>query len=75
MELSGFITRRNAITLVAEFDELFRGQGDTTASRSEPGNGLKACVSGTELSEIAEEIHTIAGFVIAHPVRRKRGAS
>ena len=41
MELSGFITRRNAITLVAEFD----------------GSDDKA----------------IAGFAVAHPVRRKYG--
>ena len=42
MELSGFITRRNAITLVGEFQ-----------------------------SAIVDD--PIAGFVIAHPVRRKYG--
>ena len=47
MELSGFITRRNAITLVGEFQP----------------------------SAIAESasVDSIAGFVIAHPVRRKYG--
>jgi [ribosomal protein S18]-alanine N-acetyltransferase len=42
MELSGFISRRNAITLVGEFQN-----------------------TGTE--------NPIAGFVIAHPIRRKYG--
>jgi len=44
MELNGFIVRRNAITLVAEFP-----QHDDTADRR------------------------IAGYVIAHPIRRKYG--
>ncbi len=48
MELSGFITRRNAITLVAESDEL--------------------CSDGDEPSACQ-----IAGFVIAHGVRKKAG--
>ncbi len=43
MELSGFITRRNAITLVGEFPAGFDAQ------------------------------HPIAGYIIAHPVRRKYG--
>jgi [ribosomal protein S18]-alanine N-acetyltransferase len=47
MELSGFITRRNAITLVGEFQ-----------------------VSATVESAPAD---SIAGFVIAHPIRRKYG--
>ncbi len=47
MELSGFITRRNAVTLVGEFQS---GEGES--------NG---------------EVRRIAGFVVAHPVRRKYG--
>lgn len=47
MELSGFITRRNAITLVGEFQS---GEAESTAG----GDG-------------------IAGFVVAHPIRRKYG--
>jgi ribosomal-protein-alanine N-acetyltransferase len=45
MELSGFIMRRNAITLVAEFEE--------AAAASAPA------------------VEPIAGYVLAHPVRRK----
>jgi ribosomal protein S18 acetylase RimI-like enzyme len=50
MELSGFITRRNAITLVGEFGALEHPDGSPapTADR-------------------------IAGYVIAHPIRRKYG--
>ena len=47
MELSGFITRRNAITLVGEFP------------------ASKNAASATADS--------IAGFVVAHPIRRKYG--
>jgi ribosomal-protein-alanine N-acetyltransferase len=54
MELSGFITRRNAITLVGEFQ-----QGE----------------AGDEGATSAEEDRAdrIAGFVVAHPIRRKYG--
>ncbi len=51
MELSGFITRRNAITLVGEFQD-----------------GQQAIPTG--LRTAADRI---AGFVVAHPVRRKYG--
>ncbi len=51
MELSGFITRRNAINLVGEFP------------------------AGSDQDESPAHAATdrIAGFVIAHPVRRKYG--
>jgi ribosomal-protein-alanine N-acetyltransferase len=52
MELSGFVTRRNAITLVGEFQPTEVEQGRPPA---------------TELHE------RIAGFVVAHPIRRKYG--
>jgi ribosomal protein S18 acetylase RimI-like enzyme len=55
MELSGFITRRNAITLVGEFQP----------GQSEDG----AAVSCAEESPADR----IAGFVVAHPIRRKYG--
>jgi [ribosomal protein S18]-alanine N-acetyltransferase len=51
MELSGFITRRNAITLVGE-------------SRPAPGD------TQTKPPELP---HSIAGYVIAHSIRRKYG--
>ena len=51
MELSGFITRRNAITLVAEFEHGILPLDSRQQSTAMP----------------------IAGFVIAHPVRRKYG--
>jgi ribosomal-protein-alanine N-acetyltransferase len=52
MELSGFITRRNAITLVGEFH-----------------SGEDADVASAEENPVAR----IAGFVVAHPIRRKYG--
>jgi ribosomal-protein-alanine N-acetyltransferase len=51
MELSGFITRRNAITLVGE------SQAPAGVAQSKPG----------------VDIHSIAGYVIAHSIRRKYG--
>ena len=55
MELSGFITKRNAITLVGEF---------------QPGNaGDDADLASAE----ENPVHRIAGFVVAHPIRRKYG--
>ena len=55
MELSGFITRRNAITLVTEFqpDEVKHDREAASAG----GNA----------------VDRIAGFVVAHPIRRKYG--
>ncbi|MFZ0312317.1 MAG: N-acetyltransferase [Candidatus Korobacteraceae bacterium] len=54
MELSGFITRRNAITLVGEFQT---GEAQREPSASAEGNS----------------VDRIAGFVVAHPLRRKYG--
>lgn len=51
MELSGFITRRNAITLVGE---------------------LQLAAGNAPLSSI-EFHHPVAGYVIAHSIRRKYG--
>ena len=55
MELSGFITRRNAITLVGEFL---------------PG---EAAHDGADASAGENPADRIAGFVVAHPIRRKYG--
>lgn len=55
MELGGFITRRNAITLVGEF---------------QPG---EAGHDGAVASAYANPVDRIAGFVVAHPIRRKYG--
>ena len=55
MELSGFITKRNAITLVAEFQQGETGHDGAAAS----ADGIPA--------------DRIAGFVVAHPIRRKYG--
>jgi [ribosomal protein S18]-alanine N-acetyltransferase len=52
MELSGFITRRNAVTLVAEALASDSARNDTAAANS---------------------AGRIAGFVVAHPIRRKYG--
>jgi [ribosomal protein S18]-alanine N-acetyltransferase len=73
MELSGFITRRNAITLVADCAELRYDQAEFPVSGLPPGSGLKACVPGAEPSETAAGKQTTAGFIIAHPVRGKAG--
>jgi len=55
MELSGFITRRNAITLVGEF---------------QPGESAH---DGADASAGEDPVARIAGFVVAHPIRRKYG--
>lgn len=73
MELSGFITARNAITLVAEFDESHSEQQKLPLSGLQPGNGLKSRVLGDEVSETAAATQKIAGFIIAHAVRGKTG--
>lgn len=52
MELNGFIMRRNAITLVGEF---------------------QAAPERAELEPSSCDRERIAGFVVAHPVRRKYG--
>ncbi|MFI5115917.1 MAG: GNAT family N-acetyltransferase [Terriglobales bacterium] len=73
MELSGFITRRNAITLVADFDELHCEQENFNVSSPQPGNGLNSCEPGAESSATVAATLAIAGFIIAHPVRGKAG--
>jgi ribosomal-protein-alanine N-acetyltransferase len=55
MELSGFITKRNAITLVGELQPDEAGHDGAAAS----ANGNLA--------------DRVAGFVVAHPIRRKYG--
>jgi ribosomal-protein-alanine N-acetyltransferase len=55
MELSGFVTKRNAITLVAEFQP----------EEAKP-DGAAASAAGNPADRIA-------GFVVAHPIRRKFG--
>ena len=55
MELSGFITRRNAITLVGEFQPVERGP-----------DGAAPYADATLPDRIA-------GFVVAHAIRRKYG--
>jgi [ribosomal protein S18]-alanine N-acetyltransferase len=73
MELSGFITGRNSITLVAEFDELQPDQQKVPLSGLQRGDGLESRVLGDEASEAAAATQKIAGFVIAHAVRGKTG--
>jgi [ribosomal protein S18]-alanine N-acetyltransferase len=68
MELSGFITKRNAITLVAEADEL-SSHHEVLALTKPPGDGSG---SGVEPDETAAT-QKIAGFIIAHAVRGKTG--
>ena len=72
MELSGFITRRNAITLVADFDEL-HDREKLTVSALHSCNGMNSRVPGVALSETAARTPATAGFIIAHPVRGKAG--
>ena len=72
MELSGFITRRNAITLVADCDELHSDQDKLPVSGLQPSDGLKPRVLGTELIETAADTQKIAGFIIAHPGKEGR---
>lgn len=80
MELSGFITRRNAITLVADFDELHCGQEKLSVSGPQPDNGMNSRIVVAELSETAASTPATtastpatAGFIIAHPARGKAG--
>ncbi len=72
MELSGFITRRNAITLVADID-LHSAQGKLPASGVQAGNGSRFQAPHTEISGTVASTEKIAGFIIAHPVRGKAG--
>jgi ribosomal-protein-alanine N-acetyltransferase len=73
MDLSGFITRRNAITLVADFDELHDEREQLAVSALHPGDGMNSRVPGAVLSETAATTQAIAGFIIAHPARGKAG--
>ena len=80
MELSGFITRRNAITLVADYNELQDDREKLPVASPQPGNGMNSRVPGVVLSETAATTQAtaaatqaIAGFIIAHPVRGKAG--
>ena len=72
MELSGFITRRHAITLVADID-LHSGQGKFPVAGVQAGNGLNPYASAAELPETMAGPEKIAGFIIAHPLRGKAG--
>jgi [ribosomal protein S18]-alanine N-acetyltransferase len=73
MDLSGFITRRNAITLVADYNELQDEREKLAVSALHSDNGMNSRVPGAVLSETAATTQAIAGFVIAHPVRGKAG--
>ncbi len=73
MELSGFITRRNAVTLVADCAELRYDQAELPVSGLLPDTGLKACIPGAEPAGTVAGERTTAGFIIAHPVRGKAG--
>lgn len=71
MELSGFITRRNAITLVAatdqqEIDQARRSSSNEELQRSHPGTGSRDGAPGTHSS--ADD--AIAGFAIAQPYKK-----
>jgi ribosomal-protein-alanine N-acetyltransferase len=70
MELSGFITQRNAITLVAEANVLPPDGNRFAASRLHPDKELTSSAPG---SQQAQDAQTIVGFAIAHGVRKKAG--
>jgi ribosomal-protein-alanine N-acetyltransferase len=72
MELSGFITKRNAITLVAEVDGLHSDQERLLFSGVRPGDRFKSLVSVEALPE-TEGAQTITGFIVAHAVRGRSG--
>jgi ribosomal-protein-alanine N-acetyltransferase len=69
MELSGFITQRNAITVVADFDGLHAEQDSSTESTTHFGNATNADEPQVGVTTVEET----AGFIIAHPVRGKSG--
>jgi len=70
MELSGFITQRNALTLLAEIDQSPADEEISAfpARQQHDGGTLTAQLPGT-----ASQTREIAGFVIAHCMRRKTG--
>ncbi len=71
MELSGFITRRNATTLIADFDESCSDQEGLADAVQPHGSNPRAPAS--ELCETAAGANKTAGFIIAHAVRGKTG--
>ena len=72
MELSGFITRRNAITLVAELDVL-RCEDGSPASSLHRGEGSTAGFRVAQQPAAKVDAQTIVGFAIAHGVRKRAG--
>ncbi len=72
MELNGFITRRNAITLVADFD-LHSDQDKFQALEDQTGKGVQSDGPPAEISKTIASAEKIAGFMIAHPARGKAG--
>lgn len=70
MELSGFITRRNAITLVADSRKFPNVAEKRGASGRQLDNGLE---TGAKVPCSAAIAQAIGGFVIAHPFRGKMG--
>jgi ribosomal-protein-alanine N-acetyltransferase len=70
MELSGFITQRSAITLVAEAAVLPTDDKRSAASSLHPKKELTHPAPGTRQ---AHDARTIVGFAIAHGVRKKAG--
>ncbi|MGB8770309.1 MAG: N-acetyltransferase [Candidatus Korobacteraceae bacterium] len=73
MELSGFITRRNAITLVAEVEEPYSEREDRSVSGPQSRDGLQSRDSSAQFSKTAVDMQNIVGFIIAHAVRGKAG--
>ncbi len=73
MELSGFITRRNAITLVADFDESYSNHQELPILAVQPAEGPKSRVLAAELRETPACTNQTAGFIIAHAIRGKTG--
>lgn len=71
MELSGFITRRNATTLIADFDESCSDHEGLADAVQPHGSNPRAPAS--ELCETAAGANKTAGFIIAHAVRGKTG--
>ncbi len=72
MELSGFITRRNAITLVAEAAATDQ-HGGHQAGRTSPGEEVQHPHPGKGSRNGAPKLqtqHLIAGFAIAQPYKK-----
>lgn len=72
MELSGFITRRNAVTLVAEVDQLGSEGESLPFSGMRAGDGVKSRVS-VKVLFASESMEKLAGFIIAQPARGRAG--